>query len=343
MAPVTATLRSRQNELVPACAAVTAVTIEGATVAGASRPSQGDGPVADARRDEAGRLPVAPHEEHGAVQDPDRCRIAGPSGEPHDPGGPDDREDGEHPAPPREEQRRDHEEAEEHEQVGPLDQPRPGEAEAAAVVEGRQLHDPGDATAHQWYAEYLSIVGRDIEARREAEQAVALDPLSPIIRVDQALALVRGRHLEEAIGLLRRVLETTPDFPPAHNTLGWAYAAAGRLEEAVAEQETTVRVSRGRGGQGRLAHSYGRLGRTDTAMALTQSMIERFHREQIFPYPVALGYAGMGDHDQALDWLERAVQLHDPNVALYLRSDPLLDSLRNHPRFRRLLRRVGLE
>ena len=78
-------------------------------------------------------------------------------------------------------------------------------------------------------------------------------------------------------------------------------------------------------------------------MALTQALIERFHREHIFPYPVALGYAGMGNHDQALDWLELAVQLHDPNVALYLRSDPLLDPLLDNPRFRRLLRRIGLE
>ena len=87
--------------------------------------------------------------------------------------------------------------------------------------------DPGYATAHQWYAEYLSATGRDAEARLEAERAVALDPLSAVIRVDQALALARGRHLEEAIGVLQRVLETNPDFMAAHNTLGWVYCGGG--------------------------------------------------------------------------------------------------------------------
>jgi serine/threonine-protein kinase len=202
--------------------------------------------------------------------------------------------------------------------------------------------DPGYATAHQWYAEYLSALGRDDEARREAEQAVALDPLSTIARVDQALALVRGRHLDEAIALCRRVLQTSPEFTQAHNTLGWAYAAAGRLPDAVAELETTVRLSLGRSGHGRLAYAYARTGQRDTATAIVTTLIERFGRDSVFPYSVAMGYAGLGDAGRAIEWIERAVRTHDPNVTLYLRTDPLLDSLRQDPRFQRLLRRLGL-
>jgi len=203
--------------------------------------------------------------------------------------------------------------------------------------------DPNYATGHQWYAEYLSTVGRDAEARGEAERAVALDPLSSIVRVDQALTLARGRHLDEAITVLRRVVETNPDFVVARNQLGWVYLGAGRLKEAVAELETAVRMSNGRSGTGRLAYAYGQTGRTDSALALTRVLSERYRRESVFPYGVAIGYAGMGDRERALEWLERAVDEHDPNVALYLRIDPLLDSLRDHPRFKRLLRRVGLE
>jgi serine/threonine-protein kinase len=203
--------------------------------------------------------------------------------------------------------------------------------------------DPSYATAHQWYAEFLSLVGRDGEARREAQRAVALDPLSPIVRVDGALALARGRHLDEAIGLLQRVLETNPGFLPARNTLGLAYAGAGRLKEAAAELETTARESNGRGGLGRLAYVYARQGQTDSALAITRWLIERYQRERILPYSVALAYAGLGDRDRALEWLERAVDEHDPNIALFLGTDPLLDSLRPDPRFTRLLRKVGLE
>ncbi len=200
--------------------------------------------------------------------------------------------------------------------------------------------DPNYATGHQWYAEYLSAVGRDAEARREAERAVALDPLSSIVRVDQALTLARGRHLGEAITVLQRVVETNPDFVAARNQLGWVYLGAGRLKEAVAELETAVRMSNGRSGTGRLAYAYGQTGRTDSALALTRVLRERYRRESVFPYAVAIGYAGLGDRERALEWLERAVEEHDPNVALYLRIDPLLDSLRSEPRFQRLLRRV---
>ncbi len=203
--------------------------------------------------------------------------------------------------------------------------------------------DPGYATGHQWYAEYLSVVGRDAEARQEAERAVALDPLSPIVRVDQALTLARGRHLAEAIAVLRRVVETNPDFVAARNQLGWAYLGVGRLQEAVAELETAMRMSNGRTGIGRLAYAYARLGRTDSARALTRVLSERFRRDSVVPYGVAVGYAGVGDHGRALEWLERAVDEHDPSVALYLRIDPLLDSLRSDARFKRLVHRVGLE
>jgi serine/threonine-protein kinase len=170
---------------------------------------------------------------------------------------------------------------------------------------------------------------------------VALDPLSPIVRVDQALTLARGRHLAEATAVLRRVVETNPDFVAARNQLGWVYLGAGRLQEAVAELETAVRMSNGRSGTGRLAYAYGRTGRTDSALAMTRVLNERFRRESVFPYSVAIGYAGVGDRASALEWLERAVDEHDPNVALYLRIDPLLDSLRDDPRFQRLLRRIG--
>jgi TolB-like protein/tetratricopeptide (TPR) repeat protein len=202
---------------------------------------------------------------------------------------------------------------------------------------------PGYATAHQWYAEYLSVVGRDAEARKEGVLAVSLDPLSPIVRVDHALALARGRHLDESTAILQQVVRTSPDFLAARNQMGWLYLVAGRLPEAVAELSTAVQMSNGRTGMGRLAYAYGRAGRTDSALAMIRVLTERYRRESVFPYSVALGYAGMGDRARALEWLERAVEEHDPNVALYLGTDPLLDSLRGEPRFQQLLRRIALK
>ena len=71
-------------------------------------------------------------------------------------------------------------------------------------------------------------------------------------------------------------------------------------------------------------------------------MVERYRREHLFPYGIAIGYVGLGDYGSALDWLERAVEVRDPSIPLYLLSDPMLDPLRSDARFKRLLRRVGL-
>jgi serine/threonine-protein kinase len=203
--------------------------------------------------------------------------------------------------------------------------------------------DPGYATAHQWYAELLGSSGRYAEARQESERAIALDPLSPIIQVDQALNLIRSRHLEEAVALLLRVREANPDFAPAHNVLGYAYVAAGKFREGIPELQTALRLTGGRQGQGRLAYAYGRLGQTDSALARTRGLVERYRREHLFPYGIAIGYVGLGDYGSALDWLERAAAVRDPSIPLYLLSDPMLDPLRSDARFKRLLRRVGLE
>jgi tetratricopeptide (TPR) repeat protein len=202
--------------------------------------------------------------------------------------------------------------------------------------------DPGYATAHQWYAEYLSLVGRVEEALAEADRAVALDPLSPIIRVDRASALIRGRRYDAAIDELRRTIQTDPDFGPAHNILGWAYLANGMMAEAVTELRTALRITEGRNGMGRLAQAYGLTGQLDSALAVIGRLAERSRREYVPPYTIALGYAGLGDVDRALDWLERSAEVRDSNIALYLLTDPLLDRLRPDPRFKRLLRRVGL-
>ncbi len=185
--------------------------------------------------------------------------------------------------------------------------------------------DPGYATAHQWYAEYLSVVGRDADARLEAERAVALDPLSAIIRVDQALTLARGRHLDEAIAVLQQRGRNQSGLLGGPQHLGWVYWAAGRLQEAIAEHGGhRADEQRGRSGKGRLAYVYGRRDGPTPRWRSLESLSERFRRESIFPYSIALGYAGVGDDERVLDWLERAVAEHDPNVALYLRIDPLL-------------------
>ena len=52
-------------------------------------------------------------------------------------------------------------------------------------------------------------------------------------------------------------------------------------------------------------------------------------------------YAGLGDKDQAFACLDKAYELRDSGI-VFIKVDPLFDPLRDDPRFKNLLRRIGL-
>jgi hypothetical protein len=64
-------------------------------------------------------------------------------------------------------------------------------------------------------------------------------------------------------------------------------------------------------------------------------------RRYVSNFPRVLIYAGLGENDRALEWLERAFQEHSSGMVT-LKVDPRLDPLRQDARFTNLLRRVAL-
>ena len=64
-------------------------------------------------------------------------------------------------------------------------------------------------------------------------------------------------------------------------------------------------------------------------------------RRYVSSYRVGAIYLGLGETETALEWLERAVEERD-SWLVWLNVDPVLDSLRAHPRFKDFVRRVGL-
>jgi tetratricopeptide (TPR) repeat protein len=203
--------------------------------------------------------------------------------------------------------------------------------------------DPSYATAHQWYAEYLSALGRHREALAEADTAVALDPLSSIIRTDKGGDLVRARRYDAAIAVLRAAIDVDPGFAALHNYLGWAYSAKGMYAEAVAESDTTARLSRRRLGMGRLAYTYALSGKRDSALQIIRELSDRSRHEYVPSFQFVMAYTGLGDRVQAFRWLNKAVDMREPFPGSAMLTDPLLDSLRSDPQYGRLLARMGLK
>jgi Flp pilus assembly protein TadD len=105
--------------------------------------------------------------------------------------------------------------------------------------------NPGYATAHQWYAWHLNLLGRKSEAIAEMGKAESLDPLSLIISADMADVLFVARQYDESIRQSRKTLEMDPNFSVAHFELGQAYAQKRMYSEAIAELQRAIALSGG--------------------------------------------------------------------------------------------------
>jgi TolB-like protein/Tfp pilus assembly protein PilF len=200
--------------------------------------------------------------------------------------------------------------------------------------------NPGYATAHQWYAMQLSLLGRSDEAVAEMRKAESLDPLSLVISTGVADVLFAARRYDEAIQRSRKAIDMEPNFAIAHFELGQALAQKKMYNEAIAELQKADELS----GDDTtciavLAYAYAASGGTDEALKLLKELKSRPNHRFSYAAQEALIYASVGDRDQALAFLEKAYD--DRFDALALRS-PAFDPLRSDPRFRDLRRRIGL-
>src|SRR6185295_9948397 len=95
--------------------------------------------------------------------------------------------------------------------------------------------NPNQATAHHWYAMYLSAIGKHDEALAQIRKAKELDPVSLIINTNEGWILYCARDYERAIAQLRTTIEMDPNCANAHYKLALVYETQGRYNEAVDE------------------------------------------------------------------------------------------------------------
>jgi serine/threonine-protein kinase len=200
---------------------------------------------------------------------------------------------------------------------------------------------PSYATAHHWYSIYLRDRGEFPAALAEAQQALDLDPLSPILRVNLADTHYYARQFDQAIRLHRVVLASDSTFAPAWLYLGMAQDQAGQPGSAVASVQRARALSgRGAYGLGALGYVQARAGNAEAARRADQELLELSAQGLAVAFDRALVHVGLGETGEALRWLERAdeerASLND------LAVDPRFDPLRREERFRLLLDRLGL-
>jgi tetratricopeptide (TPR) repeat protein len=199
---------------------------------------------------------------------------------------------------------------------------------------------PSYPTAHLWYAWHLIETGRNDQGISELREAKSLDPLSLIIGADLADALCIDHRYDDSVRQSQSTLEIDPNFAVAHYELGQAYAQQQRYGDAVAQFKRAIAL----GGHdaafdSNLAYVYAVTGRAAEARRIVADLEGRQDQNPGTDANIALVYVGLGDHDAAIAWLNRAYEARF-NPSILMR--PAWDPLRFDIRFKDLLRRIGL-
>ncbi len=201
--------------------------------------------------------------------------------------------------------------------------------------------NPNDATAHQWYALHLVNIGRHEEAIAEIRRAQELDPLSLMINTLVGVVFHRALRWDQAIQQLRRTLELDPTYSVALVFLGSAYEQKAMYEEAIEVLQKAAALSRGDiAPKGWLGYLYALSDRGDEARKILGEFKELSKQREGVAIAIARIYKGLGQKDEAFEWLEKAYEERDSDM-VWLRTWPGFDSLRSDPRFQDLLRRMN--
>jgi serine/threonine-protein kinase len=202
--------------------------------------------------------------------------------------------------------------------------------------------NPCYPTANHYYAECLMTLGRNAEALARMKKSLELDPLSLIINVAIGWAYYHARQYDEAVAQLLRTVELDPNYPMTYWILGLIYRDTARYDLAISAGEKGVNLS---GGsplmRAALAQTFAAAGAPEKAIEIADELNELAKQRYVAPHFFAGIYVGLGEHDRAIEYLEKSCAEHC-HWLIYLHVDPSMDDLRNDPRFQDLLRRVGL-
>lgn len=207
--------------------------------------------------------------------------------------------------------------------------------QALSAVERAHALEPGSAEVQLRLGVILEQLGRHDEAVAASRRSVELDPRTTRHRNTLADRLYFAGEYEESIEHSLRVIEMDPTDWYAYYNMGWAHAAAGRTQDALAafrhvpetNEEWTGSTNDG------IAYAYAVAGQRDSALAATA-------RGNPDGYDRIVVYYLLGDHDAAFDQLERLLRKL-PGVARQIGRDPTAAMLRADPRFAEVVKRVG--
>lgn len=201
--------------------------------------------------------------------------------------------------------------------------------------------NPNMAEARAYYSHVLFILNRPEAAWQQITRALELDPFNPLFRSLYAMDLNYMHKYDEAIMEMRETLENSPQEPIALSTLRTTYHQKKMYEEALEIWRRSFKARDDQQSLAALDSGYIEGGYSMALRRVAESKIKQCKEKFITPWQIATLYTRAGMSEEALDWLEKALESHDPNMP-YLNVDPIFDTMRNDPRFKKLISKIGL-
>jgi serine/threonine-protein kinase len=204
--------------------------------------------------------------------------------------------------------------------------------------------NPNNATAQLWYGMYLAQRGRSDESLTAMRQARSLDPFSPIVNALAMTPLLTSRQYEKLIEEASAGLKSNPNDGVLHWLLGQAYAQIGEIPKVIDEQEKQA-VLYGEDPQkskeefAAVRRDYAKRGARAYWQSRETSMAADAGAD---PFDMAVIQSKLAKTDAMFGSLEKAYQKRSTNLLYWMQTEPAFDNFRADPRFRDLVRRIGL-
>ncbi|MBI4501698.1 MAG: protein kinase [Gemmatimonadetes bacterium] len=202
--------------------------------------------------------------------------------------------------------------------------------------------DPRYATAHQWYSTYLAALGRHEESIIEAHAALELDAVSVSVRRSVGWAYHYAHRYEQARQYLSRAITMNPSAEETFRLLGLVLGQLGQWSESVSVLRQAMQLS---GNQpyyrATLGWALANAGDRPAAEAILAELTQESLSSYVSPVGFATVHIGLGQLDLAIEWTERARE-ERRGWLCYLNVNPIVDPLREEPRFKALLERMKL-
>ena len=200
-----------------------------------------------------------------------------------------------------------------------------------------------DPAAHYWFAMWYLVPHRRFsEAEQEIVKARQLDPLSLVVNAGMGWQFLFAGQFERALEEAREAMSIDADFPMSHDIAAQALGQLRRYDEAVHSARTAVALTQARSlSLAILGHTLGIQGNKVQAAQVLRRLVTQRKNARASCYDLALVCAGMGETEEALDWLELAVdERHGWSV--FIGVDPRFEALRTDARFAQLTTKLGL-